>query len=521
MLQKKSLNLILTKEITPPVPRGDFWTNPETFNFQRDPMLDFPGAKLLGRLPSKKSIEVKKSILGIGFETLDRKTFDPMKTVPFLAESGIKFARCQTGWLRCEKEVGKYDFSWLDEIVDSLAKIGIEVWFSLGFGHPVHTPVPKYDKIWKEAKGKAEHCIPGPARGWVGEVPIYHGEKSVKAWQAYVRALCKHFRGRVRYFEIWNEPDMSNFWQFQGIPKHLTMKERARDYSDFVRMTAGVVRKEIPEAKIIADAAQTGTNFIKYLGENKLADVIDIFSYHFYGPVPEQFMRERVENLRAVLRPSDPGKKISIWQGESGRATGKSVLYSFPSEFAQAKYLTRRYLIDLVCGVELSSIFTVTDLLSYYPDGTTSYYGVINTKDNCGKLAYYALQGMGWLFDGLKNAPDNLCAFLPDHASSFEPRAPYRIEAHSFRRNGKPIFAFWNPEHVEITAPATHGQISILTDDSEKIKQPVLIDPIRRNVWTLKPKLMQPSAEGTFRIYHFPITDYPVFIADASILENR
>ena len=43
----------------------------------------FPGAELLGRLPSKKSIDVNHSILGVGFETLDRDTFDPRKTFPF------------------------------------------------------------------------------------------------------------------------------------------------------------------------------------------------------------------------------------------------------------------------------------------------------------------------------------------------------------------------------------------------------------------------------------------------------
>ena len=118
--------------IVPPVPRENFWTDPSHFNLQPDPMESFPGAELLGRLPSKKSIDVKDSILGIGFETLDRDTFEPAKVIPFLAESGVKFARCQTGWMKCEKTLGQYDFKWLDEVADPLAKVGIETWFSLG-----------------------------------------------------------------------------------------------------------------------------------------------------------------------------------------------------------------------------------------------------------------------------------------------------------------------------------------------------------------------------------------------------
>ena len=198
---------------------------------------------------------------------------------------------------------------------------------------------------------------------------------------------------------------------------------------------------------------------------------------------------------------------------------------SFPTEMAQAKYLTRRYLSDLVCGVELSSIFTITDFLCYYPDGRDQYYGVIDAKNNCGKLAFYALQGMAWLFDGLKNAPENFCAFRPAHRDSFESRIPYQIEAHSFRRCGKPVFAFWIPEHVEITATARQGSIFMQMDEEEYFRDPVVIDPIRRNVWLLKDVVKEQTfAEsgffGTQRICNFTVTDTPLFVADASIFDD-
>ncbi len=522
MLENVKKRLNAAGIIVPPVPRKDFWTDPNHFNLEEDPLEHFPGAELLGRLPSKRSVDVKRSILGVGFETLDRDTFDPRKTIPFLAESGVKFARCQTGWMKCEKVPGEYDFSWLDEVVNSLAGIGIETWFSLSFGHPVHTPAAAYEKAWREAAGK---IVPGWARGWVGEVPLYHGENGMNAWEQYVRALCRHFRGRVRYYEVWNEPE--TFWCHNGksLWDELSLEEKARDYTRLVAKTAEAVHAEIPDAKIIAVAAQTGTSYIKALGKNKLADHIDIFSYHFYGPVPEEFIGERVNHLRACLRPSDPAKKIRFWQGESGRASGKSMLFSFPTEMAQAKYLTRRFLTDLACGAELSSIFTVTDFLCYYPDGRDQYYGVIDAKHNCGKLAYYAMQGMGFLFDGLVNAPDNFCAFRPDNWQAFEPRAPYRVEAHAFRRNGKPLFAFWNPEHVELSAPAVYGSIYMLMDDAEMFENPVVIDPIRRNVWQLDEQLVQPTLEGgnfygALRIHRFPVMDYPLFIADASMFDE-
>ena len=113
----------------------------------------------------------------------------------------------------------------------------------------------------------------------------------------------------------------------------------------------------------------------------------------------------------------------------------------------------------------------------------------------------------------------------PDNWQAFEPRAPYRVEAHAFRRNGKPLFAFWNPEHVELSAPAVYGSIYMLMNDAEMFENPVVIDPIRRNVWQLDEQLIQPTLEdgnffGTLRIHRFPVMDYPLFIADASMFDE-
>ena len=179
------------------------------------------------------------------------------------------------------------------------------------------------------------------------------------------------------------------------------------------------------------------------------------------------------------------------------------------------------FLIVAVIG----AIFTVTDFLCYYPDGRDQYYGVIDAKNNCGKLAFYALQGMAWLFDGLKNAPENFCAFRPEIWQSFESRIPYQVQAHSFRRSGKPVFAFWIPEHVELTATTMRGSIYLQMDEEEYFRDPVVIDPIRRNVWLLKDVVQEQTYReggffGTLRIRNFSVTDWPLFVADASIFDD-
>ena len=72
----------------------------------------------------------------------------------------------------------------------------------------------------------------------VGFPPI-HTAAARGAWQAYVRALVRHFRGRVTHYEVWNEPDLTSFWK---------CGPRAADYVD----DRGYPRfhgQEVPSAK--------------------------------------------------------------------------------------------------------------------------------------------------------------------------------------------------------------------------------------------------------------------------------
>lgn len=59
-------------------------------NHTTDPLGSTPGYRLLGYMPSRHSREVSRSILGIGYETLDRRTFDPKWTFPLVGELGVK-----------------------------------------------------------------------------------------------------------------------------------------------------------------------------------------------------------------------------------------------------------------------------------------------------------------------------------------------------------------------------------------------------------------------------------------------
>ena len=70
------------------------------------------------------------------------------------------------------------------------------------------------------------------------------------------------------------------------------------------------------------------------------------------------------------------------------------------------------------------------------------------------------------------------------------------------------------------------GTVFMQMDEDEYFKNPVVIDPIRRNVWLLKDVVKEQTYRegsffGTLRISNFPVADWPLLVADASIFETE
>lgn len=83
-----------------------------------------PELELIGTLPTRTTHELGASDWSVGCETLDRDYADFDSYKPYLSELGVTSARIQSGWARCEKQKGRYDFAWIDHIVDGMLEEG-------------------------------------------------------------------------------------------------------------------------------------------------------------------------------------------------------------------------------------------------------------------------------------------------------------------------------------------------------------------------------------------------------------
>ena len=69
----------------------------------------------------------------------------------YIRPLGVKFLRVQVSWAKTEREKGKFDFTWLDELVDYCGRNGINPIFETSYGNPIHEDMVAAAKLAKLA----------------------------------------------------------------------------------------------------------------------------------------------------------------------------------------------------------------------------------------------------------------------------------------------------------------------------------------------------------------------------------
>lgn len=458
--------------------------------------------KKIGRIQPANAKEIGPSRLGIGFEKLDRKAFDPNKAYDKVAELGVYYVRLQSGWQRTEREKGVYDFTWLDEIVDNILARGQEPWINLCYGNDLYNAdARKY-------------------YGAVGCAPVFSDEEK-RAWENYVEACVRRYRGKVRWYEIWNEPDGQWCW------KH---GPNAAEYADFTIATANAIHRADSQAKAIGGVlCFIQMPFFKVMFDRGVADAVDAVSFHRYN-VDELNALQEIRALRALINRYNP--RVQIIQGESGTQSdsrGCGALRGGAwTELKQAKYMLRHRLLDLSSEVVFSSHFSALDMveaLNGIVDDKSSwldygYFGLLHADFDdeglaCGtyspKMSYYAMQHLTALFRGdvkptdlpiIRRIKDSPRVFGKDDDSS------QFIMLGFERENGSQALAYW--KSVDLIKETYDGTVTLeLPEESREIR---LTDLMTGDIYELPESLLLRSKGGVTHLNHLPLKDSPILI---------
>jgi len=445
------------------------------------------------KLKFRASKEIASSRISIGFETLDRKMFDPEKTYAHLAILGVKWARCQTGWARTETKKGEFDFAWLDSVVDSLLKIGIQPWFNLGYGNTLYTPGPVHES----------------AVGWA---PM-NSDEARQAWVRYVAKAGERYAAKVKHWEIWNEPNVANFWQPE--------KPSPKGYVDLVKLTAPVLRKAVPGAVLIGGAFAGLQHYDYFEGcfEEGLTGLVDKISYHPYRQVPEDNYETDLGALRGIIDRYKPG--MPVWQGENGAPStnySTGALRDFEwDEARQAKWLLRRLLTDLTLDVEVTSYFQTVDMVNYVwssgQSGQTNSKGVLRGTVYTPKASYYALQNLCALYDSEAKRADLLLR-VEGGSPDWEKKA---VRTSTFVKGGYPLYAYWYPAVLQQGWPTKQARLTVWSGKAARLEKPVLVDLLTGDITT--PTKVTRNG-GIVTLEAMPVRDYPLVVTDAAAVSG-
>lgn len=452
-----------------------------------------PGLELVGVLRPKAADEISTSRWTVDCAGTDREHADWRAIREYVAPLGISRVRVQAGWARCEKDPGRYDFAWLDQIVFDARRRGLSVWMELSYGNPAY---------------------PGGGGRQLG-AGFPQSPEGLAAWFRWVEKITERYADVVRDWCVWNEPDL----------KHGGQTNFVTFAADFAIRTAEIVRRVVPAAKIDAFALSRARPewvgpFVDELVRRDKVALFDTIAYHNYSRNPDDPERYvGIEACRRILDERAPGLRLK--QGENGTQSewcGAGALAREAwTEFRQAKYLLRRTMGDFGIGDD-TSVFHFCDLdyrTSGFHDGLLRY-GLVKTTGQADgfrvlkvKIAYYAVQNAVSVFN------DACRALGPQSESRVDGLRLPRVVDWRDVKTSLPLVVFW--EGADRPTDGTDVRNVTVTLRTKPLAAPVWCDLVTGRVHAIPFACVRATDGGT--AYAVPAYDSPAFIADRSVLD--
>jgi hypothetical protein len=137
-------------------------------------------------------------------------------------------------------------------------------------------------------------------------------------WEAFVRACVLHYKDRVKYWEVINEPPYG--WLMPkpaDAPADYWERGPISEYAKLLKLTAGVIRELDPEAVVLCGSTMYDGKFLRLFYENDCKDAFDIATVHYlHCSHPQQYHRE-YDLLRGIMAEYGDADK-PLWDTECG-----------------------------------------------------------------------------------------------------------------------------------------------------------------------------------------------------------
>lgn len=343
-----------------------------------------------------------------------------------------------TAWFGLQPQKGRWNFSELDRAVEIAQQHGIEVLLTLG-----QTPkwaAARPEEVVENGPGASSE----PAR--------------MEDWERYVRVVARRFKGKIKYYELWNEPRFREVDSYRVMPGFTGY---AAHMVEMGRLAKRIIAEEDPAAVLISPAIDGGPRRVEQWFKSGGGNVTSILAHHFYVRPPERMVK-LYRDLRSITQRYGFAD-MPIWNTESGYFVFNPARPATPHHpgtddvFAKvltpeelAAYMVRSHILMAAAGLD-RFYWYAWDILDM---GLTRSYG---KTPMIGAIAYRKM------LDWLRGTTITRCATEND-----------KTWVCHLRRDGKEAYVMWNADDeiiFDIPNDMPVGEIETLDGTIMPIRQ--------------------------------------------------
>ena len=255
----------------------------------------------------------------------NRSAADNSRWIPQMEAIGLRSYRTpHTDWGAVESAPGKWNWDTLDRQMDYLTAHGMVFGGTL-IGNP----------RWN-------------TRDKPGTLPV----NNIEGWSAYVAAVVQHSKGRIKRWEVWNEP-----------PNFTGKNQTPADYAKIVVSAYDAAKAADPSCLVGLAAKSAHINYLDQVIRAGARDHFDFITLHPYEVLngivdnagTESVFLHIVPTLRKMLAARNPAKaNVPVIFTELGCDVKKG-------EATQANALMKAYAMGIAQGVECIQWFEGRD----------------------------------------------------------------------------------------------------------------------------------------------------------------
>lgn len=249
---------------------------------------------------------------------------------PSVSFSGLRLWNTSTSWADLNPTGSSFDWSTLDTWMNAAGSHGVDLLYTFGRVPP-----------WASSKPNDTTCRYGPGECDPPNDLNRDGTGTDQHWKTFVHAIATHAAGRIKYWELWNEPQNAFYWN-GTYAQMVRMAQDAR--SIILSIDANAVLLS-PGTGLLTNAVNW-TAYYLAAGGGKYADVIAVHGYvegSCPSTVPDtSVVPSRVASFRSMLGNFGQASK-PLWNTEA--SWGHTDTTCFTSTDLQAGFTAQMYLL--------------------------------------------------------------------------------------------------------------------------------------------------------------------------------